>query len=70
MDLERALHEKCNQIAMVVAQRLISSMMRRYLGASGVERRSNQILSNDVTFEARPLCNLTTFYCIWKMIFQ
>ena len=33
MDLERALHMKCNQIPMVVAQRLISSMMRRSVGA-------------------------------------
>ena len=36
MDLERALHKKCNQIPMVVAQRLNSSMMRRCLGACGV----------------------------------
>ena len=59
MDLERALHKKCNQIPMVVAQRLISSMMKCCVGACGVQRRSYQILSNDVTFEARPLCNLT-----------
>ena len=58
MDLERALHKKCNQIPDVVAQRLISSMIRRCVGACGVLRRSYQILSNDVTFEARPLCNL------------
>ena len=55
MDLERALHKKCNQIPIVVAQRLISSMMRRCLGACGVKRRSYQVLNNDVTFEARPL---------------
>ena len=36
MDLERALHKKCNQIPMVVAQRLISSMMIRCVGACGV----------------------------------
>ena len=36
MDIERALHKKCNQIPMVVAQRLISSMMRRFVGACGV----------------------------------
>ena len=51
MDLERALHKKCNQIPMVVAQRLISSMMRRCVGACGVTRRSYQILSNDVTVQ-------------------
>ena len=36
MDLERALLEKCNQSPMVVAQMLISSMMRRCVGACGV----------------------------------
>ena len=36
MDLERALHKKCNQIPMLVAQRLISSMMRRLVGVCGV----------------------------------
>ena len=36
MDLERALHKKCNQSPMVVAQRLISSMMRRLVGVCGV----------------------------------
>ena len=36
MDLERALHKKCNQSPMVVAQRLISSMMRRFVGVCGV----------------------------------
>ena len=45
-------------IPMIVALRLISSMMRRGVGACGVKRRSYQILSNDVTFKARPLCNL------------
>ena len=54
-NLERALHKKCNQIPMVVAQRLISSMLRLCVDACGVKRRSFQILSNDVTFEARPL---------------
>ena len=33
MDLELALHEKCNQIPLIVAQRLISSIMRRWVGA-------------------------------------
>ena len=66
MDLERALHKKCNQIPMVVAQRLISSMMRRCVGAFGVKRRSCQIVSNDVTFEARPLCNMTRCTALWK----
>ena len=33
MGLERSLHQKCNQIPMVVDQRLISSMMRRCVGA-------------------------------------
>ena len=64
MDLERTLHKKCNQIPMVMAQRLISSMLRR-VGACGVKRRSYQILSNDVTFEARPLCNLTGCTGLW-----
>ena len=59
MDLERALHKKCNQIPMAGAQRLISSMMRRCVGACGVKQRSYQILRHYVTFEARPLCNLT-----------
>ena len=36
MDLERALLKKCNQSPMVVAQMLISSMMRRCVGACGV----------------------------------
>ena len=36
MDLERALHKKCNQSPMVVAQMLISSMMRRCVGVCGV----------------------------------
>ena len=36
------------------------------MGANGVERRSYQILSNDVTFEARPLCNLTRCTALWK----
>ena len=66
MDLERALHEKCNQILMVVALMLISSMIRRCAGASGVKRRSYQILSNDVTFEARTLCKLTRCTALWK----
>ena len=66
MDLERALHKKCNQIPLVVAQRLISSMMQRCVGACGVKRRSYQILSNDVTFEARPLCNLTWCTALYK----
>ena len=66
MDIERALHKKCNQVTMVVAQRLISSMMSRCVGACGVERRSYKILSNDVTFEARPLCNLTRCTALWK----
>ena len=35
MDLERALHKNCNQIPIVVAQRLISSMMRRCVGVWG-----------------------------------
>ena len=34
--LERALHKKCNQSPMVVAQRLNSSMMRSCVGACGV----------------------------------
>ena len=54
MDLERELHKKCNQIPMAMAQRLISSMMRRYVGACGDERRSYQILSNDVPFRQDP----------------
>ena len=66
MDLERALHKKCNQIPMVGTQRLISSMMRRCMGACGVERRSYQRLSNDVTFEARLLCILTRCTALWK----
>ena len=53
-------------IPMIVALRLISSMMRRGVGACGVKRRSYQILSNDVTFKARPLCNLTRCTALWK----
>ena len=70
MDLERALHKQCNQIPMAVAQKLISSMMRRCVGACGVKRRSYQILNNDVTFEARPLCNLTRCTALWKSDIQ
>ena len=66
MDLERALHKKCNQIPRVVAQRLISSMIRRCVNACEAKRRSYQILSNDVTFEVRPLCNLTRCSALWK----
>ena len=65
MDLERALHKECNQISKVVAQRLISSMMRRCVGACGVKRRSYQILGNIVTFETRPLCNLMRCTALW-----
>ena len=36
MDHERALHKNCNQSPMVVTQMLISSMMRRCVGACGV----------------------------------
>ena len=36
MDLTRALNKKCNQIPMVVAPMLISSMMRRCVGACWV----------------------------------
>ena len=63
MDLEHALHKKCNQISMVVAQKLISSMMIRCVDACGV---SYQIQSNEVTFDARPLCNLTQCTALWK----
>ena len=66
MDLERTLHKKCNQIPMVVAQGLISSMMKRCFGACGVKRRPYQILSNVVTFETRTLCNLTRCTALWK----
>ena len=51
---------------MVVAQMLISSMKRRCVGACGVQRRSYQILSNDVTFEARPLFNLMWCTALWE----
>ena len=66
MDLERALHKKCYPIPMVVAQRLISSMMRLCVGVCGVKRKSYQIQRIDVTFEARPLCNLTWCTALWK----
>ena len=66
MDLERALHKKCNQSPMVVAQKLISSMIRCSVGVCRVKWRSYQILSNGVTFEARPLCNFTRCTAIWK----
>ena len=66
MDLERALHKKCYLIPMAVDQRLISCKMRRCVGDCVVKRRSNQILSNNVTFEARPLCNLTRCTALWK----
>ena len=36
MDIERALHKKCNQSPMVVALRLISSMMRCCVAVCGV----------------------------------
>ena len=66
MDIERSLHKLCYQISMAVAQMLISSIMRRCVGTCWVKRRSYQILSNDVTFEARPLCNLTGCTALWK----
>ena len=36
IDIERALHNECNQVPLAVAQRLISSMMRRFVGTCGV----------------------------------
>ena len=36
MHLEHALHKIFNQIPMVVAQRLILSLMRRFAGAYGI----------------------------------
>ena len=66
MDIERALHKKCNQSPMAVAERLISSMMRRCVGACGVLQRSYPILEHDVTYEARPLCSLTRCTALWK----
>ena len=36
MDLERALHKKCNQSPLVVSKMLISSMIRRCVGACWV----------------------------------
>ena len=35
MDVERALHKKRNRIPMALFQKLISSMMRGFLGAWG-----------------------------------
>ena len=66
MNIERALHKKCNPIPIAVAQMFISSMRRRCVGACGVKRSSYQILSNDVTFEERPLCNSTRCSALWK----
>ena len=67
MDLERALIKKFNQIPIAVAQRLISSLMRRCVGAYGVNiGHTVQIRSNDLTFKARPLCNLTRCTALWK----
>ena len=59
MDIERALHKKCNQIPMVVAR-------GHFEHDETLCGRSCQILSNDVTFEARPLCNLTRCTVLWK----
>ena len=80
MDIERALHKKCNQMPVAVAQRLILSMMRRCVGAwggggsggggGGGKWRSYQILTNDDTFEARPLCSLTRVLRNGKVIFK
>ena len=36
LDLERALHTKCNRIPMAVIQRLFLSMVRRCMGARGL----------------------------------
>ena len=58
MDLERELHKKCYQIPMALVQRVISSIIIRCVGAWGLTE-IYQILSNNVTFEVRPLCNLT-----------
>ena len=60
MDLKHALHKKINQIPMAVVQRLISSMILNALWVLGeLTEVIPEILSNDVTFEARPLFNLT-----------
>ena len=36
------------------------------MGACGVKRRSYQILSNDVTFEARPPGQFDAVYCVME----
>ena len=55
----RALHKKLDRIPMAVVQRLISSMTRRCEVLEELTEASDHLLCNNVTFEARPLCNLT-----------
>ena len=44
---------------MTVVQRFVQSCDETLCGCFGSLQRSYKILSNDVTFEGRPLCNLT-----------
>ena len=68
MDLEPALHQKWIWTPMAVAQRLISSMMRHCVTASGNNGGHTRYWKKqDVTFEVRPLCNLARYvYCFMK----
>ena len=59
MDHARALHTKWDRIPMAVVQRLIWSMTRRCGVLEELPEASDHILSNNVTFEARFLSNLT-----------
>ena len=51
MDLECALHEKCNRIPVKVVQRLISSMMLNALWVLGILTKVIPDTGNDLTFE-------------------
>ena len=60
MDLESALHEKSNRInSYARGSEAHLEHDETLCECLGGKRRSYQIPSNDVTFESRPLCNLT-----------
>ena len=59
MDHERALHKQCNN-SYDRGSEANFEHDETWCGWS------YQILSNDVTFKARPLCNLTRCTALWK----
>ena len=61
MDTEPALHKKWNRIPMAGFSSMINAV--RLLGGN---RRSYQILSNDVTFKRETPVQFDAVYCVMK----